>query len=126
MARRVELTGLNPACRRQDAMVGRTRQRSAVLKRDLDTRLSARRDHGFQFSCAYAGRLLRPAIDLLPRKELLDGTGDAVRERDRRAGPEAESLVQIEVADVAADGGRAGQPHLRVQVGAVHVDLPAV
>ena len=37
----------------------------------------------------------------------------------------AERLVQVQVAHIRADPGRAGQPHLRVHVGAVHVDLPA-
>jgi hypothetical protein len=39
---------------------------------------------------------------------------------------DAEGLVEVEVAHVGADRGRRGQPHLRVHVGAVHVDLAAV
>ena len=42
----------------------------------------------------------------------------AVRDRKR--------LVQIQMADVGADRGRARQPDLRVHVGAVHVNLTAV
>ena len=42
----------------------------------------------------------------------------AVRSRKR--------LVQVQVADVGADRRRTGEPHLRVHVRAVHVDLPAV
>ena len=40
-------------------------------------------------------------------------------ERERR-----ESILQAE-GDVGADVAGVGQPHLRVHVGAVHVDLPA-
>ena len=36
-----------------------------------------------------------------------------------------EGLVEVEVADVGADVARIGQAHLRVHVGAVHVDLSA-
>ena len=39
---------------------------------------------------------------------------------------DAEGLVEVEVAHVGADRRRRGQPHLRVHVGAVHVDLAAV
>ncbi len=46
------------------------------------------------------------------------GTAAAVRD--------AERLVQIEVADVGADVAGAAEADLRVHVGAVHVDLPAV
>ena len=46
------------------------------------------------------------------------GAAAAVRNRER--------LVQVQVADVGADRGGAGQPHLRVHVRAVHVDLAAV
>jgi hypothetical protein len=37
-----------------------------------------------------------------------------------------ERLVQIQMADIGADRGRAGQAHLRVHVGAIHVYLAAV
>jgi hypothetical protein len=39
---------------------------------------------------------------------------------------DAEGLVQVQVADVGADVARAGEPDLRVHVGAVHVHLAAV
>ena len=39
---------------------------------------------------------------------------------------DAEGLVQVQVADVGADVARAAEADLRVHVGAVHVDLPAV
>src|SRR4051812_42030425 len=39
---------------------------------------------------------------------------------------DAESFVQVEVADVGADGGGTGQADLGIHVGAVHVDLAAV
>ena len=39
---------------------------------------------------------------------------------------DGECLVQIQVTDVRADHSRAGQPHLRVHVGAVHVHLTTV
>ena len=39
---------------------------------------------------------------------------------------DAERLVEVEVTDVGTDLGRPGQPDLRIHVGAVHVDLPAV
>ena len=39
---------------------------------------------------------------------------------------DAEGLVQVDVADVGADVRGAAEPDLGVQVGAVHVDLPAV
>ena len=39
---------------------------------------------------------------------------------------DAEGLVQVEVADVGADAGRAGEADLGVHVGAVHVDLAAM
>ena len=38
---------------------------------------------------------------------------------------DAEGLVQVQVADVGADGARLGEAGLRVHVGAVHVDLAA-
>ena len=38
----------------------------------------------------------------------------------------AERLVQIDVADIGAIVARARQSHLRVQVRAVEIDLPAV
>src|SRR4051794_20321097 len=38
---------------------------------------------------------------------------------------DAKGLVQVEVADVGAEPPRLGQPHHRVQVGAVDVDLAA-
>ena len=46
------------------------------------------------------------------------GAAAAVRDRER--------LVQVQMTDIGADRGRAGEPHLRVHVGAVHVDLSAV
>jgi len=39
---------------------------------------------------------------------------------------DAEGLVQVDVADVGADVGGAAEADLRVQVGAVHVNLAAV
>ena len=39
---------------------------------------------------------------------------------------DAERLVQVQVTDVGADRGRAGEPDLCVQVRAIHVDLAAV
>ena len=45
------------------------------------------------------------------------GPSAAVRNRKR--------LVQVQVADIRADRGRAGQTHLRVHVRAIHVDLTA-
>jgi hypothetical protein len=39
---------------------------------------------------------------------------------------DAEGLVQVHVADVGADQCRRGQSDLRVEVGAVHVDLAAM
>ena len=39
---------------------------------------------------------------------------------------DAEGLVQVQMADVRADVAGAGQPHLRVHVRAVHVNLPAM
>ena len=53
--------------------------------------------------------------------------GDADRAYARAAAAvgHGEGLVQVEVADVGADVAGVGQPHLRVHVGAVHVDLPA-
>ena len=35
-------------------------------------------------------------------------------------------LVQVQMADIRADGGRAREPNLRIHVRAVHVDLPAM
>jgi hypothetical protein len=51
-----------------------------------------------------------------------DGThaGPAAAVRD------AERLVQVEVRDVAAELAGRAQPHHRIHVGAVHVDLAAV
>ena len=45
------------------------------------------------------------------------GTAAAVRH--------GEGLVEVEVADVGADVARIGEAHLRVHVGAVHIDLSA-
>ena len=52
--------------------------------------------------------------------------GDRPHARAAAAVRDGERLVQVHVADVGADRGRARQPDLRVQVRAVHVDLPAV
>ena len=38
----------------------------------------------------------------------------------------AEGLVQVEVADVRAEVSRPAQSHLRIHVGAIHVNLAAV
>jgi hypothetical protein len=54
--------------------------------------------------------------------------GDADRPHARPAAAvgNAEGLVQVEVTDVGADVTRAGEPHLGIHVGPVHVDLAAV
>ena len=54
------------------------------------------------------------------------GHADRPHARAAAAVGDAEGLVQVEVADVGADVARAAEPDLRVHVGAVHVDLPAV
>ena len=38
----------------------------------------------------------------------------------------AERLVQVQMADIGADRGGRRQPHLRIHIGAVHVDLAAM
>ncbi len=51
---------------------------------------------------------------------------DRAHARTAAAVRDAEGLVQVEVADVGADIARAAEADLRVHVGAVHVDLPAM
>ena len=52
--------------------------------------------------------------------------GDRAHARTTAPVGNGKCLVQIEMTDVRADRRRAGQADLRVHVGAVHVDLPAV
>ena len=54
--------------------------------------------------------------------------GDADRAHPRAAAAvrDAERLVQVDVADVGAHVAGPAEADLRVQVGAVHVDLPAL
>ena len=47
-------------------------------------------------------------------------TGAASAVRD------AESLVEVQVRDIRAEQTGAGDPHESVEVGAVHINLPAV
>jgi hypothetical protein len=62
------------------------------------------------------------------RRQVRDQVGahaDRADARPAAAVRDAEGLVQVEVAHVGADVAGAGEPHLRVHVGAVHVHLPA-
>ena len=58
--------------------------------------------------------------------------GEVLRHADRtHAGTaaamrDAESLVQVQVADIGAEIARTAEPDLGVHVGAIHVDLPAI
>ena len=68
------------------------------------------------------------AHDWMSGKERRQMCGDANRAHAGSAAAvrNGERLVQVQVAHVGADGGRARQPDLRVHVRAVHVDLSAV
>src|SRR2546425_823425 len=52
--------------------------------------------------------------------------GDRPHSRSTSTVGDAEGFMQVEVADVGAADGGAGEADLRVHVGAVHVDLAAV
>ena len=64
----------------------------------------------------------------VPRQKRRQVRGDADRPHARSpaAVRDRERLVEVQVTDVGADRGRAGQAHLRVHVRAVHVHLAAV
>ncbi len=64
----------------------------------------------------------------VPGQERRQVGGDADRAHAGAAAAvrDAEGLVQVDVADVGADVAGAAEADLRVQVGAVHVDLAAV
>src|SRR5207248_2595724 len=64
----------------------------------------------------------------MPRQEggQMGGHADGAHAGPAAAVRDAEGLVQVDVADVGADVTWAAEADLRVEVGAVHVDLPAV
>ena len=66
-----------------------------------------------------AQRMVRQMRREMRRHADRPDAGSAAAMRD------AERLVQVEMADIGADRRGAGQPDLRVEVGAVHVDLAA-
>ena len=38
----------------------------------------------------------------------------------------AEGFVQVQMADISANAARAGEPHLRIHIRAIHIDLPTL
>ena len=54
------------------------------------------------------------------------GNTDGTHARTAATMRDAEGLVQVDVANIGAEVARTAQPHLGVEVGAVHVDLTAV
>ena len=84
--------------------------------------------HGAAETGADAGCVAADLDHRMPRQERRQVRGDADRAHAGTAAAvrDAERLVQVEVADVGADVARAAEADLRVQVRAVHVDLPAV
>src|SRR6185312_4305587 len=72
-----------------------------------------------------AGLRVRQRVSGQERRQV---RGDADRSHAGAAAAvrDAEGLVQVDVADVGADVAGAAEADLRVQVGAVHVDLAAV
>jgi hypothetical protein len=52
------------------------------------------------------------------------GHADGTNARSTTAVRDAEGLVQVQMADIGTDEPRRRQPHLGIEVGAVHVDLP--
>ena len=67
-----------------------------------------------------AGRVVRQVRRQVRGHADRSDSGSAAAMRD------AECLVQVQVAHVGADLGRAGQAHLRVHVGPIHIDLAAM
>ena len=60
------------------------------------------------------------------KRHEMPGHTDRPDARAATAVRDAKRLVQIEMANIGADVAGAGQADLRVEIGAVHVDLPAV
>ena len=54
----------------------------------------------------------------------MPGHADRSHARPPSAMRNAKGLVQTQMADIRADHRRRGQPHLRVQIGAIHMHLP--
>jgi hypothetical protein len=56
----------------------------------------------------------------------MSGYGNRTHARTTASVWDSERLVEVEVAHISADDGRAGEAYLGVHVGPVHVDLAPV
>ena len=101
-----EVARLHPLPRRgEDAVVGRARQRAAVVEEELDALARSALHHRLDRTARQAGGVVAEAMDQVAAPHRLDGHRHALRQLHRRAFSDAERVhSDLEVADVDAHG----------------------